>query len=464
MTRPRIGPLAALVTLAAALLLAACSTATVARAPQSTQPPTPPPKATNSATQASVAVPEPTATLRPPWRRSKRIGEDGGVVGVATATPNPSSEDGGTATPISPTPTVTAQSTPTLTESSTDAPPEQTPTPSFPRFEFPTPAATTVPPEPTREPTNTPEPTKTPVPPLAPTPGPTPIPAPTETAVPTATGTVIPTTTVTPVATATAVPTATNTSVPTATATSTATPIPTPTPTLYVPLEDDYGDSAMAATLIEVGEIVDGDIEDGDDVDFFLLQPTAKMRYSISVSLDTLFDSQVSLWDAGGKLVVYNDDFGNSFASRIEWTAPDAGSYFISVENADYVSTGSYGLFISELAADEHGDDASSATNVPESGIIEGSIDAPDDIDYVAVDLIAGAEYEINVNLLSLSDSYLTVWDTDGVTLLAENDDISGSLASRLIWVAPSSGTYYIAVEGVEAEGSYQLTIAITGG
>jgi hypothetical protein len=45
------------------------------------------------------------------------------------------------------------------------------------------------------------------------------------------------------------------------------------------------------------------------------------------------------------------------------------------------------------------------------------------------------------------ADTYLYLYDTDGATLLASNDDYGGSLASEINWVAPTNGTYYLLVK-----------------
>lgn len=50
-------------------------------------------------------------------------------------------------------------------------------------------------------------------------------------------------------------------------------------------------------------------------------------------------------------------------------------------------------------------------------------------------------------NLGAAADTYLYLYGTDGVTLLAANDDYGGSLASRLDWRAPANGNYYLLVK-----------------
>ena len=50
------------------------------------------------------------------------------------------------------------------------------------------------------------------------------------------------------------------------------------------------------------------------------------------------------------------------------------------------------------------------------------------------------------MNLASGVDTYIELYDIDGVTLLASDNDFGDGLASKLTWEAPESGTYYIRV------------------
>ena len=71
----------------------------------------------------------------------------------------------------------------------------------------------------------------------------------------------------------------------------------------------------------------------------------------------------------------------------------------------------------------------------------------PGDQDWVKFTAEAGKIYFLTTSALdSSSDTYLYLYDTDGVTLLASNDDYGGTLASQIIWTAPATGTYYILI------------------
>ena len=58
-----------------------------------------------------------------------------------------------------------------------------------------------------------------------------------------------------------------------------------------------------------------------------------------------------------------------------------------------------------------------------------------------------GITYTLQTTNLSLNaDTMIALYDQDQTTVLAENDDSNGELASYLAWNAPASGTYYINV------------------
>jgi murein DD-endopeptidase MepM/ murein hydrolase activator NlpD len=70
-----------------------------------------------------------------------------------------------------------------------------------------------------------------------------------------------------------------------------------------------------------------------------------------------------------------------------------------------------------------------------------------DDQDWIKFDAVLGQIYTISTSNLGLSsDTYLYLYGTDGVTLLASNDDFDNTLASQIEWQPTSSGTYYILV------------------
>ncbi len=92
------------------------------------------------------------------------------------------------------------------------------------------------------------------------------------------------------------------------------------------------------------------------------------------------------------------------------------------------------------------------------------------DYDYVKFYATSGNNYEITTsNLGSSCDTVLYLYDTDGTTLLASNDDYDSSLASRISWTCPAcpDGTYYVKVRNFNstlygADTQYNINITET--
>jgi PKD repeat protein len=76
------------------------------------------------------------------------------------------------------------------------------------------------------------------------------------------------------------------------------------------------------------------------------------------------------------------------------------------------------------------------------------NFDHPEDEDWLWFTAQEGISYTVETFGLALAtDTYLALYDTDGTTLLAANDDHDGSLASRIEWQAPAAGSYYLVVK-----------------
>ena len=110
---------------------------------------------------------------------------------------------------------------------------------------------------------------------------------------------------------------------------------------------------------------------------------------------------------------------------------------------------------------DDHAGGVGDATSVTVGEAAVGVVDYTGDVDLFVFEAVGGEVYQIDVALGTLADSVVTLYDS-GEWLLAYNDDYEDSSASRLLWEAPGSGSYYIEVSswGVDT-GSYTLTIIV---
>jgi hypothetical protein len=97
----------------------------------------------------------------------------------------------------------------------------------------------------------------------------------------------------------------------------------------------------------------------------------------------------------------------------------------------------------------EPDDSASEATVLPLGASQSHNLSTLADQDWFEIDVAeAGREYVITTNDLDLNaDTYLYLYDTDGTTLLAANDDYGGTLASQIAWTPTAPGTYYVVVK-----------------
>ncbi len=132
---------------------------------------------------------------------------------------------------------------------------------------------------------------------------------------------------------------------------------------------DDHGDSADEATFATVGDAVTGMVGHGRDVDYFAFAAERGQTYRIDVDLGTLDDSVAALYDSDSRQLDFDDDGGESFGSRISWTAAESGTHYVAV--AGWASaTGSYTLTVTAMgdAPDTRAPDTGEVTDARASG------------------------------------------------------------------------------------------------
>jgi len=235
--------------------------------------------------------------------------------------------------------------------------------------------------------------------------------------------------------------------------------------------EDSHGNSPLAATPVPAdGALVAGCIETPGDVDYFLFSAVGGRRLLLQTShLSPGMDSILYLFGSDGQTILAVDnDSGGGRASRIEWTAPASGTYFVMVRHAQATSgTGCYDLSIGMVQTDDHGDTPATATAIPSDGSpAAGFIETPADVDFFLFVVEASWVYVIETsNLTAGMNTVLALYDRDGQTLIAQDDDSGVEGASRIVLQAPSSGTYFVAVAHTlpVGTGGYEISIRREG-
>lgn len=100
----------------------------------------------------------------------------------------------------------------------------------------------------------------------------------------------------------------------------------------------------------------------------------------------------------------------------------------------------------------------------------DGCIDPPGDEDWFTFSATAGDIIEVRVRASSIDsklDPILTLYDTDGETILAFNDDENFPISfdSRLTFCMPSTGAFFLQVQGFDgvSTGEYELALKFLG-
>ena len=106
---------------------------------------------------------------------------------------------------------------------------------------------------------------------------------------------------------------------------------------------------------------------------------------------------------------------------------------------------------------DDHADFFDGATVIAVGGPASGELGSDHDSDYFVFEAEQGVLYEIDVGLVTLGDSVLTLYDAEWREL-AFSDDYEDTLASRIYWLAGYSGDHYIEVWGYDL-GAYTLIV-----
>ena len=139
---------------------------------------------------------------------------------------------------------------------------------------------------------------------------------------------------------------------------------------------DDHGDSRSSATRISSGSSANGVIGTASDADYFSFQAQRGREYTIETSIpsDSDVDTFIELYAANGSLLDEDDDGGDGYASKIEWTAPSSATYYVKVDSLGY-STGGYRLSVSSSAPAAPPSARFSAASVPDSATAGRSFD-----------------------------------------------------------------------------------------
>src|SRR5687768_17449492 len=112
-------------------------------------------------------------------------------------------------------------------------------------------------------------------------------------------------------------------------------------------MPDVRGDALTTAT-IAVGGSVQGDIETLTDHDWFKISLTGGQKITVLLTGLTLEDPFLRIRDASGNILFTSDDINPGIIrdSKINFTVPSTGTYYIDAGAWDDDYTGTYDLSV----------------------------------------------------------------------------------------------------------------------
>jgi hypothetical protein len=207
-------------------------------------------------------------------------------------------------------------------------------------------------------------------------------------------------------------------------------------------IENDHGGSDDSATIMFASSSIDGAILDSNDQDWFTFYAQAGQHISLSVYPGSLPEPDVILYNPDASTILW--DYDNSYHLRTDVDV--TGSYYISVRGGSNAqdNTGTYSL---SLYVDNY--EPEPALELEINSAKTGTLENIFDEDLFSFQVQAGHEYTIRTSgtiFGDLTDPFLTVIDSDGLTQLVYDDDSGYSGNALIVWTAPDDGEYYVEV------------------
>ncbi len=229
---------------------------------------------------------------------------------------------------------------------------------------------------------------------------------------------------------------------------------------------------AQAKSITADGTLQTHNLHVEGDRDYVSFIAEAGTGYSIeTLNLGSDIDTIIYLYDSQENELALDDDSGEeTWDSRILWIAPSSGTYYVMIR---------------DLGEDSAGADVTYSLRVKAEGVIEGDRYEPDDsiaqakpidpngthqthsfhtstdVDYISFSAEPGIGYTIETgNLQGGCDTTIYLYDEEGEEL--EYDDDAGEVyASRIVWNAPVTATYYVRVEEFTGKAGSDVTYEI---
>ena len=219
------------------------------------------------------------------------------------------------------------------------------------------------------------------------------------------------------------------------------------------------------------GTALSGSIGLPRDAMYFSFAAEAGTTYQLDTEAGTLMDTVMELRDQDGATTLAENDDDERATGRadsfIEWPCEASGVYFVMVEGFG-AATGTFELSITEVTVETPGQEQVGIVG----GIVEtdgtpyrGEVPAAGDEVLYRFAAERGTAYQLDTEAGTLLDTVMQLKDTDGTTVIMENDDderATGRADSYIEWECPASGEYYVMVRGFGSPDIGTFTLSVS--
>lgn len=237
-------------------------------------------------------------------------------------------------------------------------------------------------------------------------------------------------------------------------------------------LVDDYPASTATTGSITIGSSSNGSLEAFNDRDWFRVSLLAGQTYEFRMNIGGNFHPNLAALNADG-----NPLFHSSVGGILIYTATYTGTHYLEAWGSttsgirygeEPIIPSSY--TISAIQTEDENNDGDDSlpddylNTINTTGVVSidksasGNIEVSSDTDWFQISLVAGQNYEFQLNSDSI-DSFLTLYDPTG-NLIIENDNGGTNLNSLIAYTASSTGTYYLEAKSVNANETGNYTVS----
>ena len=221
-------------------------------------------------------------------------------------------------------------------------------------------------------------------------------------------------------------------------------------------IPDDHSNVRASATPATSGTTITGNIETGDDQDYFSIAVSGAGTITAITTGST--DTVGHLYNNRGTQLATDDNGGTGSNFNISSSITAAGTYYLRVTSKD-TGTGMYDLTVTFIP-DDHGNDIARATRVMSGTQVAGNIETGDDQDYFSIAVNEAGT--ITTTTTGSTDTIGHLYSSSGTQLATDDDGGTGSnfnISSSIT----AAGTYYVRVASKgTGTGMYRLTVTFT--